>query len=118
MSPAISPKARASLPMRDCDNDYFKLVRSKDDIKREAAKNGPSKIGVENLKAERRISYEYDDAVQFIEKANCRTDASFCIPSGCLVCILNRVRMQAYRPPHQSLILERSIRRASSQVMV
>lgn len=107
-SGAVLPKSWAPLPVCYRKDDDVPIVCPKDDVKGKSTKDCPPEAWVECWKLGRGNGNEVNQAIQFVQKPNCGTNASFGVPTGGFVRVLQGCRMEADRPSHQPLNLVRS----------
>ena len=74
------PVSWASFPVRYGKDDDTGVIRSKDDVEGEPAKDRAAEIGIEDWKSPRRNGDEVNQAVQFIQKPKRGADAPLSVP--------------------------------------
>ena len=103
LSGTAAPVSWASFPVRYGEDDYGRIVCSKYDVEGEPPENRPAELGIEHWKSVRSDSDHVDRSIQFIQKPNCGSNASFGVPGRGLAGVLLRRRVEANRPSHQPL---------------
>lgn len=104
--------------MRYGEHDHVDIICPKDDVERKSPKDRPAETGIENLESIGRSGDDVNQAIQLIQEPNRGARAPLGVPSGGIVGVLPRCRMEADGPSHQPLNRLRSWRRTSSHAIV
>jgi hypothetical protein len=90
------PETRASLGVRDGNDDDVCVIYSKHDVEWKPSKDRPAQVSLEDRKSIRRNGDKIDQSIQLIQKSDCSPNAPLGIPLGGFVGVLQRRRMEAH----------------------